>query len=54
MKVIIDYQEKSFSKLFEDCDFIKTITFKKFFRKNIIDMSYMFYKCSSLKEVNII
>ena len=33
MKVIIDYQEKSFSKLFEDCDFIKTITFKNFLEK---------------------
>ena len=52
IKVIIDYQVKSFNKLFESCDFIESITFTRFYRNNITDMSYMFYKCSSLKNIN--
>ena len=53
IKIIIDYQVKSFKELFYDCDFIESINFKKFYRNNIIDMSYMFYVCSSLKELKI-
>ena len=51
LKIIIDYQVKSFEGLFENC--IENILFKKFFRNNINDMSYMFYGCSSLKEINL-
>ena len=29
------------------------INFKKFYRNNITDMSWMFYGCSSLKELNL-
>ena len=53
IKIIIDYQVKSFKKLFFECECIESINFKKFYRNNITDMSYMFSKCSSLKELNL-
>ena len=53
IKIIIDYQVKSFKDLFHKCDCIESINFKKFYRNNIIDMSCMFYECSSLKEINL-
>ena len=53
IKVIIDYQVKSFEKLFSDCKCIKSMTFIKFYRNNITNMSYMFNDCSSLKELNL-
>ena len=52
IKIIIDYQETSFKKLFYDCDCIESISFIKFNRNNIIDMNCMFFGCSSLKEIN--
>ena len=52
IKIIIDYQVKSFKKLFDNCRYITSIKFKKFTRININDMSYMFSGCSSLKELN--
>ena len=53
IKIIIDYQVKSFFKLFDDCECIESINFKKFYRNNITDMSYMFTLCSSLKELKL-
>ena len=53
IKIIIDYQIKSFDGLFVDCDYIEYIYFKKFYRNNITDMNGMFYGCSSLKELNL-
>ena len=53
ISIIIDYQIKSFERLFEYCDFIEYIYFKKFYRNNITDMTSMFYGCSSLKELNL-
>jgi len=53
IKLIIDYQVKSFEKLFEYCDCIESINFKKFYRNNINNMIKMFYECSSLKEINL-
>ena len=35
IKIIIDYQVKSFKKLFYDCDCIESINFKKFYRNNV-------------------
>ena len=52
IKIIIDYQVESFEKLFNDCDCIESINFKKFHRNNINDMNAMFRGCSSLKELN--
>ena len=51
--IIIDYQIKSFSKIFAYCKCIESIKFKKFYRNNVTNMSGMFYRCSSLKELNL-
>ena len=53
ISIIIDYQIKSFSKLFYKCICIESIKFKKFYRNNVTDMSYMFWGCSSLKDLNL-
>ena len=53
IKIIINYQVKSFYELFADCDCIESIDFKKFYRNNITDMSYMFAKCESLQKINL-
>ena len=42
INIIIDYQIKSFNSLFEHCNCIKSINFKKFYRNNINDMRCMF------------
>ena len=52
IKIIIDYQIDSLCDLFYGCDTIEYISFKKFHRNNIKDMSYMFSNCYSLKEIN--
>ena len=52
-EIIIDYQVKSFQKLFYYCECIESINFKNFYRNNITDMSWMFSYCSSLKELNL-
>ena len=54
IKLIIEHKIKSFSYLFYKCKCIKSIYFKKFFRKNITNMSSMFTNCSLLKDLNII
>ena len=53
IKIIIDYQAKKFGRLFSWINCINSIFFKKFYRNNITDMSYMFWQCSSLKELNL-
>ena len=53
IKIIIDYQVKSFKNLFYWCQCIETIYFKRFNRNNIIDMNGLFSWCSSLKELNL-
>ena len=53
ISIIIDYQIKSFSELFYNCECIESIKFKKFYRNNVTDMSCMFFGCSSLKELNL-
>jgi len=52
IRIIIDYQVKSFEKLFYDCKCIESIHFKKFYRNNITNMSNMFSGCSLLQELN--
>ena len=49
IKIIIDYQVKSFRALFFECKNISSIVFKKFYRININNMCHMFSGCSSLK-----
>ena len=53
IKVIIDYEVTSLSGLFKQCDCIKKIDFKNFYKNNIIDMKEMFFGCYYLKELNI-
>ena len=53
IKIILDYEVKSFKELFRDCITIEKINFIKFRRKDIIDMSSMFDGCLSLIEVNL-
>ena len=53
IKIIIDYQVKSFEKLFHMCNCIESIYFKKFYRNNITSMHDMFFECESLKELNL-
>ena len=52
IKIIIENPVKSLTKLFLYCKYIESIYFKKFYRRNIYDMSNMFFGCSSLKEIN--
>ena len=54
IKIIIDYQIKSFAELFSNCKNIISINFTKFVRNNITDMNNMFFECSSLEELNFI
>ena len=51
IKIIINYQVKSFEKLFQNSSYINSIFFKKFCRININNMSYMFDNLS-LKKLN--
>ena len=53
IKIIIDYKVDSFHGLFSYSDCIESIYFIKFYRNNINTMSFMFYKCSSLKGLNL-
>ena len=53
IKIIINYQVKSFEALFRYCECIESINFKKFYRNNIINMRNMFSSCHSLKGLNL-
>ena len=53
IKIVIDSEIKSLSKLFENCYCIKYINFTKFNRIDIKNMSYMFRGCSSLNKLNL-
>jgi len=52
IKIIIENPVKSLNKLLLYCKYIESINFKYFYRKNIYDMSNMFFGCSSLKEID--
>ena len=45
IKIVIEHQVNSFKGLFYYCNSINSISFKKFYRNNITDMSYMFSGC---------
>ena len=53
IKIVINYQVKSFKELFKFCKCIYSIFFKQFYRNNLTDMSSMFSNCLSLKELNL-
>ena len=52
INIIIDYKIKSFNELFQNCECIESIDFKKFYRIDIDNISHMFEGCISLKEIN--
>ena len=52
INIIIDVEVKSLKELFLFCEYIESITFKRFYRKDIINMSGMFSGCKSLKKIN--
>ena len=51
IKIIINNEIKSLKGLFASCFCIKEINFKKFKKKDIIDMSEMFYNCKNLIKI---
>ena len=53
IRIIIDYQVKSFEDLFDSCGCVESIYFKKFYRNNINNMRFMFLGCLLLKEINL-
>ena len=53
IKIKIDLKIKSLKGLFDECECISSINFKKFNRTNITDMSGMFSGCSSLEDLNL-
>ena len=54
LKIIIDYQVKSFEKLFSNCECMEYIYFKKFCRNNIINLHPYFCPRFVLALFNII
>ena len=44
LKIIIDFQVKSFYELFDNCKCIEYIYFNKFYRNNINNMGFMFFE----------
>ena len=52
IKVVIDYDIKTFNKLFQGCQTIKKINFIRFNRETVENMSYWFQGCSELEEIN--
>ena len=53
INIIIEHQIKSFQKLFYKCRCVRSVFFKKSYRNDITDMSYMFSGCSSLYKVDL-
>ena len=52
IKIILDYEIKSFAKLFSNCC-CKKIIFNNFIRNDINNMRYMFTNCQMLKYINL-
>ena len=53
INIIIDHQVISFEELFKSCACIKSLNFKKFYRNNINNISYMFSGCTEIKELDL-
>ena len=53
INIIIGINVFFFDKLFENCECIESINFKKFSRTTIYSMDSMFKGCSSLKELKL-
>ena len=53
IRIIIEPKIKSFKELFKRCYCIKELSFIKFYRTDINDMSYLFCGCVSLIKLNL-
>ena len=53
IKIIIDYEVKSFDRLFGGCKNIKKLKFIKFNRKDIKNITRIFSGCDSLIEIDL-
>ena len=53
IRIILDYEIKSFFHLFMDCCCNKKIIFKNFIRNDINNMRGMFYNCKMLKYIDL-
>jgi len=53
IKIIIDPEIKSLKEFFKNLDYIKEFKCTKFNRRDITDMSYMFYGCKDLIKLDI-
>ena len=53
IQIVIDHQVKSFEDLFSNGKCIEFLYVKKCYRKNINNMSGMFFNCTSLKKIDI-
>ena len=53
IKVILDYRFKTLCGLFKECHNIRKISFIKFNRDNINNMSFMFSECYYLEELDL-
>ena len=53
VKIIIEYEIKSFNGLFRNIQYIQKIKFIKFNRRDIKSLSSIFRCCKSLKEIDL-
>ena len=53
IKIILDKNIKSFFELFKGCTGVKIINFISFNRKDITNMSNMFFDCINLEQINL-
>ena len=53
INIVIDFEIKSLKGIFRGCDYIKKVSFTKFKRKDINDMSCMFYYCFNIEEIDL-
>ena len=52
IRIIINHKIKTLYRFFSNCECIKKISFIKFNKNDITNMSYMFNGCSNLEEIN--
>ena len=52
IKIVIDYKVKSLAYLFNDCNCIRYINFKKYYRNNIYNINNMFSGCKSIEKID--
>ena len=53
IKIITDYDIKSFNELFSECYWVRRRKSIRFNRNSLTNISSQFYKCFSLRELNV-